>query len=84
MSSAGSVWALPEKRHFHGQAFTRESPGGADEKPHPVTTQETLRQVTDDWTCEQIAQAWTQCPTTERYVLELLFTSPCLPDEDDE
>ncbi|MFJ8155145.1 hypothetical protein [Streptomyces sp. NPDC094468] len=45
---------------------------------------ETLTSISDDWTLEQIRQAWNQCPADERYVLDLAFTRESEPDDEDD
>ncbi|ALO13604.1 hypothetical protein AQF52_8023 [Streptomyces venezuelae] len=43
---------------------------------------QTLRQIDDAGTPERIAHAWSQCPVPERYVLDLAYTGPSLPEDD--
>ncbi|MEU3519700.1 hypothetical protein ABZ770_31225 [Streptomyces sp. NPDC006654] len=45
---------------------------------------EILTSITDDWTPEQIRQAWNECSADERYVLELAFTREPEPDDEDD
>ncbi|MFH9742602.1 hypothetical protein ACH4MA_33540 [Streptomyces roseolus] len=40
------------------------------------------RGVEEQWDAEQIGAAWRQCPTTERYILDLWFVRESEPEDD--
>ncbi|MET9800430.1 hypothetical protein [Streptomyces sp. NPDC006368] len=44
---------------------------------------QTLRRIDENWSIEQIGQAWAESPARESYVLDLAFTGPPLPVDDD-
>ncbi|ATW52180.1 hypothetical protein [Streptomyces peucetius] len=43
---------------------------------------ETLQQIDEHWEPERIRQAWANCPTPERYVLDLARTGPSAEEDD--
>ncbi|MFE1547848.1 hypothetical protein [Streptomyces sp. NPDC058718] len=43
---------------------------------------QTPQQIDDAWTPERIARTWSQCPVSERYVLDLADTHPPVPEDD--
>ncbi|MEV3967154.1 hypothetical protein AB0K68_03250 [Streptomyces sp. NPDC050698] len=68
---------LPRPGVYEGHAWWQGRQAAAD---YYGTT---LDQITDDSPEDQLAEAWNNCPVTERYVLDLAYSRAPEPDDDD-